>query len=393
MEAKVAVFGLGHVGRPLAEAFARKGLPVVGVDTATEVREALRARWKGERLRVTGDASQIGKPEACLLALPTPVRNGRTDLSAIFAVLESLRPRLRGMLLVLESTVPPGTTEETLAPWLEKRGFRPGREVFLAYSPERINPGSGPPLEEIPKLIAGVTEACLHRAMQLYRQVFRVLVPVSRPWVAEMAKVVENTFRNLNIAFVNEVLQICMRKGLSTEEVLQACATKGFGFMRFTPGLGVGGNCIPLAPLYLAETARKLGLEPRLSLLGARINDGMPGFWVSALEEALDGLQGKQVLVWGVTYKPGVPDTRHSPALLFLEALEERGARAHFWDPLVQEVTLSGEKRRAVHPEAQDWDAVVLVHSFPEEARSRMRARLWVDVRAGELRTWKEGEQ
>lgn len=365
---RVGVIGLGYVGLPLALAFAESGAAVIGVDASAERIRSLRQQRSyivdipDERLRQsegrffpTTDYAALHDCDAVIICVPTPLaKTGEPDISYILSAAEGLRPHLRqGMLVVLESTTYPGTTEEVLKPLLERSGLKAGQDFSLAYSPERIDPGNRRwTLRNVPKLVGGLTPACTERAIALYRQVVDQVIPVSSPKVAETAKLLENTFRAVNIALVNEFAILCRRMGISVWEVLDAASTKPFGFMRFEPGPGIGGHCIPVDPLYLAWRAREFNHEARFIRLADAINKMMPEYVVSLIVDALNEhrkpLKGSRVLLLGVAYKPGVNDYRESPALALVELLRAKGAVVAYHDPFVPTVHHNGWQAQTV---------------------------------------------
>lgn len=301
---RVGVIGLGYVGLPLALAFAESGMTVIGVDVDTERVRSLRQhrsylkdipdeqlrRLKG-RFQATTDYKALRRCDAVILCVPTPLaKTGEPDISHILSAAEKLSAHLRsGMLIVLESTTYPGTTEEVLKPLLERSGLKAGQDFYLAYSPERIDPGNRQwTLRNVPKLVGGLTPTCTQRAIALYSKVVEKVIPVSSPKVAETAKLLENTFRAVNIALVNEFAILCRRMGISVWEVLDAASTKPFGFMRFEPGPGIGGHCIPIDPLYLAWRAREFNHEARFIRVADAINKMMPEYVVSLIADALN---------------------------------------------------------------------------------------------------------
>jgi len=352
-----AVIGLGYVGLPLAVEFAAAGIRVVGIDVDGEkVRslragrsyvadvpeEALRAAVEAGRLRATTDYSALGEADTVNICVPTPLRKTKDpDLSYIVSAAEQVAKYLRpGMLVVLESTTYPGTTVEVLAPLFEQKGFRVGRDVFLAFSPERVDPGNPRyNTRNIPKVVGGVTPRCTRLAAALYRCAVETVHPVSCARVAEMVKLLENTFRSVNIGLVNEIALMCHRMGIDVWEVIEAAATKPFGFMPFYPGPGIGGHCIPLDPFYLSWKAKQFGFESRFIELAGVINGQMPHFVVDRVGDALNrfrkSVNGARVLLLGVAYKRNVDDVRESPALDIITLLSRKGARISYCDPHV----------------------------------------------------------
>ncbi len=410
--ARVAVVGLGYVGLPLALTFARRGgLHALGVDVDPEKARALRegrsyirhvaaseiAVAVGEgRLDATTDFSRVAGCDAIVICVPTPLtREREPDLSFVERTGESIAPWLRpGQAVVLESTTYPGTTEEVLLPILERgSGLAAGRDFFLAFSPERENPGSGVATHSIPKIVGGLTPACLEAALALYGSAFDRVVPVSSTRVAEMAKLLENVFRSVNIALVNELKVLCHRMDLDVNEVIDAAATKPFGFMPFQPGPGLGGHCIPIDPFYLTWKARQYEFQTRFIELAGEVNTEMPRYVVQRLMEALSDrsrpLRGARVLVLGIAYKKDVDDMRESPSVRLIELLQERGAQVVYHDPFVPRVPRMREHRLdmvsvPLTDEALESADVVLIatdHSSIDYARVVERARLVVDTR------------
>ena len=380
----VGVIGLGYVGLPLSVAFAESGTTVVGVDVSEERVQMLRqgksyltdisdeqvAAVKS-RFHPTNNFSSLGECDAVIICVPTPLaKTGEPDISYILSAVENFRPHLRkGMLVVLESTTYPGTTEELLKPMLEKTGLKAGVDFNLAFSPERIDPSNKQwTLKNTPKIVGGLTEACTQRAKALYERVVEKVVTVSSPKVAEMAKLLENTFRAVNIALVNEFAILCRRMGISVWEVIDAASTKPFGFMRFEPGPGIGGHCIPIDPLYLAWKAREFNHEARFIRIADTINRSMPEYVVSLIADALNErskpLKGSRVLLLGVAYKPEVNDYRESPGLALIELLQRKGCYVRYHDPYVAEVHHNGLVMRSVElteDELSKSDCVVIV--------------------------------
>jgi UDP-N-acetyl-D-glucosamine dehydrogenase len=355
-EARAGVVGLGYVGLPLAMAYADAGYGVLGYDVDAAKVEALKAgrSYIGDvadeqvaaaaaagAFEVTADPSRLAEAEVVAICVPTPLTAEKEpDLSFLEDTAETLARRLRpGQLVIVESTVYPGATREVVLPRLEKSGLAVGRDFWLAFSPERVDPGNKAfPLREIPTVIGGIDEEAVRLAAAFYAPVVQEVIRVSSAEVAEMSKLLENTYRAVNIALVNELKVICDRMGLDVFEVIEAAATKPYGFQEFTPGPGVGGHCIPLDPYYLAWRARRAGHESRFVELAGEVNDEMPAYAVSRLEEALRArgraeLAGARVLVLGVTYKANVDDLREAPALAVIDLLQNGGADVAYHDP------------------------------------------------------------
>ena len=355
--AVVAVVGLGYVGLPLVRHFLAAGHPVIALDSNSEKTAALLrgesplphlpGDWigpavDGGRLRPSTDPAVLSDADAVVICVPTPLTGHREpDLSHVRAAAEAAARSLRpGQLIVLESTTWPGTTEEVLRPLLEAGGLRAGEDFFLAFSPEREDPGNRThALPDIPKVVGGATPACAAAASALYGRVFKTVVPVSSPAAAEMSKLLENIFRSVNIALVNELKMLCDRMGLDVWEIIAAAATKPFGFMPFQPGPGLGGHCIPIDPFYLTWKAREYGFTTRFIELSGEINTSMPQYVITRVMEALNSrgktLHGARVLVLGAAYKADVDDLRESPALRLMELLRQYGAAVSYNDPHV----------------------------------------------------------
>ncbi|MCS7173056.1 MAG: nucleotide sugar dehydrogenase [Armatimonadetes bacterium] len=408
--ARVGVVGLGYVGLPLAVAVAEAGFPVVGMDVDEARVESIRSGRsyiddvdacqltplvRSGRLTVTTRYEELAEAEVLLICVPTPLtRSKEPDLSYVYRAAEGISRVLRpGRLVILESTTYPGTTEEVLRPLLERSGLRAGVDFYLAFSPERIDPGNRRySLREVPKVVGGCTERCTEAACAFYAQFIERVVPVSSPTVAEMVKVYENVFRNVNIALVNELTLLCDRMGLDVWEIIEAAATKPYGFMPFYPGPGVGGHCIPIDPYYLAAKAREYDFHVRFIELAAAVNDSMPYYVLSKATTAL-GMQGKtlqgaRTLVLGVAYKRDVSDARESPALKIMELLEKRGAVVRYHDPHVPQVRLPnpGEDLASVPltDEVLAWaDCVIIAtdHTGVDYRKVVERARLVIDTR------------
>lgn len=408
--ARVAIIGLGYVGLPLAVEVARTGFSVLGVDTdAARVASVSRGRpyiddvdkeefaelVETERLVSTMDYGLLGSADIVIICVPTPLTKSKEpDLSHIIAAAKGCVPQLRpGHLVILESTTYPGTTAEIVRPILEERGLRAGNDFHLAFSPERIDPGNKRyAYRDIPKVVGGLTPACSQLAEQFYKQVVRRVVVVSSPTVAEMVKVYENVFRNVNIALVNELTLLCERMNLDVWEIIEAAASKPYGFMPFSPGPGVGGHCIPVDPYYLAAKAREHDFHVRFIELAAAVNDSMPYNVVSTTTTALGALgktlRGARTMVLGAAYKKDISDVRESPALKILELLEKSGATVAYHDPYVPQLTLAnpGVTLRSVpltDATLLEVDCVIVAtdHSAVDYEWVAERARLVVDTR------------
>ena len=406
--ATISVVGQGYVGLPLAVEFARAGFSVYGFDSdpdrvaalasgrshSPDVPEAeLRTVLQKGYYRATSDGRALQESDVVIICVPTPLRKSKDpDISHVLAASEQVASHFcRGQLVVLESTTYPGTTEELLLPMFEARGARVGTDFFLAFSPERIDPGNPKfKVGSIPKVVGGVTRACTEHAALLYRQILPQVFEVENPRIAEMAKLYENVFRNVNIALANELAVMCRRLGVHTWDVITAAATKPFGFMAFYPGPGIGGHCIGIDPIYLAWKLRLNGYEARFIRLADEINRGMPGYVVSLIAEALNErcccLNGSRILALGISYKRGVGDTRESPALEVMELLRERGAEVAYADPYVPSITLGDASLKSVElteRELRDADCVVVLTDHPDfDYRFVVEtARLVVDTR------------
>jgi len=408
--AKVGIVGLGYVGLPLALRFAEAGLATLGFDIdpdkiatlqrgetyiKTIARERIAAaRAKG--MEATTDYARAAEMDALVICVPTPLTAAREpDLSFVIATIEALAPRLRaGQVVSLESTTYPGTTEEELAPRVAARGFTLGEDFFLVYSPEREDPGNTKfDTRTIPKLVSGATPACLEAGIALYAQAVDHVVPVSSMRAAEMAKLLENIHRAVNIGLVNEMKIVADRMGIDIHEVVRAAATKPFGFTPYTPGPGLGGHCIPIDPFYLTWKARQYGVNTRFIELAGEVNRGMPEWVVGkvalALNEGSRAIKGSRILVLGLAYKKNVDDVRESPAAEVMELLRERGARLDYSDPHVPRFPRMREHRFELESVPLDektvaaYDCVVLVtdhDAFDYDLIGR-HARLLVDTR------------
>ena len=383
---KVGIVGLGYVGLPLAAAFAEAECDVVGVDTDTRRLERLRRsesdvedvpserlRAIVERFTATDSYRELAACEAVIICVPTPLANHREpDLSYLVDAATQLSRVLHGgRLVVLESTTYPGTTRERLLPILEESGLAAGREFNLAYSPERIDPGrTDHTVRTTPKVVGGLTDECRSRAAELYGLICDEVVEVSSPEVAELTKLLENIFRSVNIALVNELAQLCDRMGIDVWEVVDAAGTKPFGFMRFDPGPGMGGHCLPIDPFYLAFKAREHDFYTEFIELAGKLNQAQPHFCVQKIERSLNDaskpVHGSRVLLLGVAYKAGVGDLREAPALKIIRSLRELGADIAYHDPHVPQLPELGMESVALDGELEAADAVCIVTAHPE---------------------------
>src|ERR671919_412590 len=401
MTPEVAIVGAGYVGLPLAQVFAEAGVPAVLVDVDAERVAAIQ---RGEsyvedvdsaalaplveagKLTATTDYDVVHDTDAILIALPTPLSaNREPDLSFIVDAAERVAERVRrGHVVALESTTYPGTTREELLPRFEAGGLEVGKDFFLAFSPERVDPGRTDwTVKTTPKIVGGITPACAERACALYRRAVETVILVSSPEAAELTKLLENIFRSVNIALVNELAQLCDRMNVDVWEVVEAAATKPFGFMSFKPGPGLGGHCLPVDPFYLSWKAREYDFYTEFIELAGKINERMPYFCVERIGRALNDhskpVKGSRVAIVGVSYKPGVGDLRESPALRIMRLLREQGAELSYHDDYVPQLPDLGLKSE--WPE--DADCVVIVTAHPELDVERLvrEAPLVVDFR------------
>ena len=384
--AVVGVIGLGYVGLPLAVEFAKAGFHVVGYDVSEHVCKLLMdgdshiqdvpasevaALVRSGMFEATTDEARLAETDAISIAVPTPLSKTRDpDMSYVISAAQTAtRQAHPGMLVVLESTTYPGTTREVLLPALTERGLTVGEDVFVAFSPERVDPGN--PVyhtKNTPKVVGGITPACTELATALYGSCIDRTVPVTSPEAAELVKLLENTFRSVNIAMVNEMAIVCDKLGVDVWEVIEAAATKPFGFMKFTPGPGIGGHCIPLDPHYLAWKMRTLNYKTRFIDLASEINSQMPAYVVEKVAHALNAerkaVNGSTILVLGVAYKRDIDDVRESPALDVIRLLEEDGATVLFHDPFIPTIREDGHSRHGVNLTPallESTDAVVVV--------------------------------
>jgi len=366
--AKIGILGMGYVGMPLAVVFAEKGFNVLGIDpdprkvdtfnkgisyiqdVPTETVARLRDSCK---LNMTADFAALAEMDAVSICVPTPLRQtGDPDMSFILSATEQLAKYVHsGMVVVLESTTYPGTTRELVVPMLtEKSGLKVGEDIFVCFSPERVDPGREDwTTFNTPKVLGGMTAACVEVGAAWYAGAIQTVVQVSSPEAAEMAKLLENTFRMINIAMVNELALMCERLGVDVWEVIDAAATKPFGFMKFTPGPGLGGHCIPIDPLYLSWKMKEMSYSARFIELASEINTNMPRYVVNRILDAMNDrsktLKGNKVLVLGVAYKPDIDDVRESPALDVIALLRQKGALVEYHDPHIPHI----------HHEYEDW--------------------------------------
>jgi UDP-N-acetyl-D-glucosamine dehydrogenase len=405
--ARVGIIGLGYVGLPLAMEFAKAGFSVTGIDIQeSKVSQLNRGdsyvqdvptdtlkKWVSEgKFRATSDFSVISDLDTINIAVPTPLRKTKDpDMSYIVSACQETAKYLRpGKLVILESTTYPGTTHELVLPMLEASGWKVGEDFFLCFSPERVDPGN-PQYRtvNIPKVVGGITAACTRLGALFYAQALEKVVPVSSTSVAEMVKLLENTFRMINIGLVNEMALMCDRMGINVWEVIDAAATKPFGFMAFYPGPGLGGHCIPIDPFYLSWKTKQAGIEARFIELAGYINGQMPHFVVDKIQNALNEqskpLRGSHVHVLGAAYKRNIDDVRESPALDIILLLERRGSRVTYSDPFVATLRLDDHELTAQDPIAMaaQADCVVVVtdHSGVDYAAIVERAKLIVDTR------------
>jgi UDP-N-acetyl-D-glucosamine dehydrogenase len=399
----IGIVGLGYVGLPLAVAFAEAGDDVVGLDVDSRKIAALRAgesyvedisseRLRGVdgRIRATSRHVDLGEVEAIVIAVPTPLTHNREpDLGPLLDSARAVAGVLRaGQLVVLESTTYPGTTREQLVPLLEESGLKAGRDFHLAFSPERVDPGrTDYTLRTTPKVVGGLTDGCRDRALELYGRVCDSLVAVSTPEVAELTKLLENVFRSVNIALVNELAMLTDRMGIDIWEVVDAASTKPYGFMRFEPGPGMGGHCLPVDPFYLSWRAREFDMTTRFVELAGEVNQQMPYHCVARIERALNdqakAVRNAKIALLGVSYKAGVGDTRESPALKIIALLKALGADVHYHDVFVPEL-----REHDLHDEPLDdvldgADLAVIVTAHPgiDHAEIAQRVPALLDLR------------
>ena len=417
MAPEIAIVGAGYVGMPLARAFAEVGKNVVLVDIDPDVvaginrgtshigdvpSDALRPLVESGRVSASGDYDVLKDAESILIALPTPLSSQREpDLSIVKGAAEEIARRLRaGQLVVLESTTYPGTTRECIQPILERSGLKAGHDFHLAFSPERVDPGRTDwTTKNTPKLVGGLTDGCTGRAADLYRVAVDTVVPVSSPETAEMTKLLENIFRAVNIALVNELAQLCERMDLDVWEIVEAAETKPFGFMSFKPGPGLGGHCIPIDPFYLTWKAREYDFYTEFIDLAGKVNASMPYFCRSLISQALNhgaqkSLKGARILVLGVSYKSDIDDVRESPAEKIIQLLVKAGSDVDYHDPHVPE--FDGMRSADYAPENYDCIVIVTAHSSIDYDDLIERSQIVVDLRnatgrngSGNGKVWK----
>ena len=404
--ARVGIVGLGYVGLPLAVEFAKAGFSVTGIDVSEAKAQrvnagdsyvgdipssVLRPLVESGKLRATSDFRAVLEIDTINICVPTPLRKTKDpDMSHIVSACQEIARHFHaGMLIILESTTYPGTTDEVVLPMLQKSGLEVGSDFFLCFSPERVDPGNARfQTANIPKVVGGFTPACTEMGRLFYSQALQHVVPVSSTQVAEMVKLLENTFRMINIGLVNEMALMCGRIGVDVWEVIDAAATKPFGFMPFYPGPGLGGHCIPIDPFYLSWKTKQAGIEARFIELAGYINGQMPHFVVERVQNALNDcakpVKGSRIHLFGVAYKRDIEDVRESPALDLLLLLRQRGGLVSYSDPYVPHLRLDGLELAAQPEEAAgEADCVVIVtdHSAFDYAGLVKRAKLIVDTR------------
>ena len=399
-----AVLGAGYVGVPLAHTLAGAGRSVLLIDISEEIVSALNRGEshildvpseelapfvKSGQIRATTDYNEIRRADAILIALPTPLSKQREpDLSIVIGAAEQISIRLRnGHLVVLESTTYPRTTREVIQPILESTGLKAGRDFHLAFSPERVDPGNGKwTTKNVPKVVGGITPGCTERAAELYEGAVDTVHRVSTPEAAELTKLLENIFRSVNIALVNELAQLCERMEIDVWEVIEAASTKPFGFMSFQPGPGLGGHCIPIDPFYLTWKAREYDFSTEFIELAGKVNENMPYHCRSLVSQALNhgrqrSLSGAKVLVLGVAYKSDISDTRESPAVKLIQLLRAAGAEVSYHDPFVPELPESGLRSVPLEPGEHDCVVVVTAHTEIDYEALVDQSHVVVDLR------------
>jgi UDP-N-acetyl-D-glucosamine dehydrogenase len=407
-QANIGVIGLGYVGLPLAVEFAREGFNVVGIDHdskkvnainsgksyITDIKSsAVRDLLKRRKLRATTNFNVISSLDSLSICVPTPLTKTKDpDISFIISATRAIKKYIRKeQLIILESTSYPGTTEEIIKPILEEGGLRAGKDFYLAFSPERIDPGNKSyNTKNIPKVVGGVTKKCTGLASLLYGQIIDTVIPVSSTQVAEMVKLLENTFRSVNIALVNETAQMCERLGIDVWEVIETAKTKPFGYMAFYPGPGLGGHCIPVDPLYLSWVAKKIGFESRFINLADQINSSMPRFVVGKTTDALNkhkkSIKGSRIHIFGIAYKKDVTDSRESPAFGIISVLKSKGATVSYTDPYIKDIKFDDISLKSRNPSNNfldkiDCSIIVTDHSIFDYDAIVKKSKLIVDTR------------
>ncbi|MFC1667044.1 nucleotide sugar dehydrogenase [Candidatus Omnitrophota bacterium] len=417
--AHIGIIGLGYVGLPLAVEFGKAGFNVTGFDNDDKKISCLK---KGEsyildipsedikdilsskRLNATTDKSFLNKMDVIIICVPTPLRKTKEpDISFILSAAEDTKANLRKrQLIVLESTTYPGTTEEVVLPKLGGNGLKVGKDIFVAFSPERVDPGNSKyKTKDIPKVVGGVSEVCTELATLLYSQIIKEVIPVSSPRSAEMVKLLENTFRAVNIGLINELALMCNKMGLDIWEIIDAAKTKPFGFMPFFPGPGLGGHCLPCDPIYLSWKARSHGFETRFIELAAEINSSMPHYVIDKIADALNtqkkALKGSRILIIGVTYKKNINDLRESPALTVINSLVDKEAKVQYHDPLVPKFEIDGLNLNSVdltkeNISSSDAVAILTDHTCLDYRLIVDNAKLIIDTRNA-LKEFKDKER
>ncbi|HDP70016.1 MAG TPA: nucleotide sugar dehydrogenase [Actinobacteria bacterium] len=405
---KIGIVGLGYVGLPLAVEMAQAGFNVTGIDVDGKKvsmiskgknyipdldENTIKSLVKDGYLEATSDFNIVKNLDVIIICVPTPLNKMREpDTSYISSSINSISPHLKkGQLIILESTSYPGTTEEIILPVIEKCGFRVGEDIHLAFSPERVDPGNkGFSIKNTPKVVGGVTKKCTDIASLMYAQIADEVISVSSPKTAEMTKLLENIFRCVNIALVNEIMILCNRMGIDVWEVIKAASTKPFGFMPFYPGPGLGGHCIPIDPFYLSWKAKEYDFYTEFIELAGKVNQNMPYYVVTRISEALNDVQksinGSKILILGVAYKKDIDDLRESPALEIIKILKERGAHISYHDPYISEFEVEGSIFNSQHVnekmlEEKDCVVVITDHSNVDYNFIAKKASLVVDTR------------
>lgn len=407
-KARIAIIGLGYVGLPLAVEFAKAGFTVLGVEQNPKRQELinqgknyiadvsdqeLAAMVKLKRLKATADFSQLKNTEVIIICVPTPLdKNKQPNISYVKSVTKHLAQVIhQGQLIILESTTYPGTTEEVILPKLEAAGLKVGQDFFLAFSPERVDPGNKKfKTKDITKVVGGVTKQCGAMASLLYSRIIKKVFSVSSPRVAEMEKLLENVFRSVNIALVNELAILCKKMKIDIWEVIEAAKTKPYGFMPFYPGPGIGGHCIPLDPFYLSWKAKEYLVNTHFIELAGEINDKMPEYVVQLAQDGLNqqkkSLSGAKILVMGAAYKKDIADWRESPALKIIESLQHKGASVKYNDPFVPKLSINGQELSSValtNKAINEADCVIIAtdHSQYDYQSLVSNAKLVIDTR------------